>query len=149
MKITIAQLNPTIGDIEGNIIKIEDTLVKCKKDNSDLVIFPELFIVGYPPRDLLEKKWFIKKSQEAIIKLKNISKEYHDIGILVGTPFPSDNKTGRGLYSSALLIFRGKIIANQHKTLLPTYDVFDEARHLDVASEIDVISFKNETYNHH
>jgi NAD+ synthase (glutamine-hydrolysing) len=143
MKFTLAQLNPTIGDIQGNLKKIEDTLIQCKKESSDLVIFPELFIVGYPPRDLLEKKWFIKNSQEAINNLKKISAEYNNIGILIGVPFPS-NKTGRGLYNSALLIFKGEIIGIQNKSLLPTYDVFDEARYFDVSSKIDVIQFKDE-----
>ena len=146
MKLTIAQLNPTIGDIKGNFKKIENTLIQCKKDSSDLVIFPELFIVGYPPRDLLEKKWFIKNTQEAVIELTNISMKYSNIGILIGAPYPTKKNLirGEGVYNSALLIFRGKIIGIQNKSLLPTYDVFDEARYFNVAPKIDVIPFKNE-----
>ena len=146
MKITLAQLNPTIGDIEGNLKKIKDTLVLCKKDFSDLVIFPELFIVGYPPRDLLEKKWFIKNTQEAINELTKVSIKYSNLGILIGAPYSTKKNTmrGAGLYNSALLIFRGKIIGIQKKSLLPTYDVFDEARYFNIATKIDVIPFKNE-----
>ncbi len=145
MKITIAQLNPTIGDIEGNLKKIEDTLFRCKNDSSDLVIFSELFIVGYPPRDLLEKKWFINDTQEAINKLKKISIKYSNLGILIGTPYTTKNTIIESkLYNSALLIYQGKIIGIQHKSLLPNYDVFDEVRYFNVANKIDVIPFKNE-----
>jgi NAD+ synthase (glutamine-hydrolysing) len=145
MIVTIAQLNPIIGDIKGNLKKIVDTLSRCKHDSPDLVIFPELFIVGYPPRDLLERKWFIKNTQQAIRKLISISAENPQTGILVGAPQPTKKQTGRGLYNSALLIYQGKILIGQNKTLLPTYDVFDEARYFDVATEIQVLPFKDKT----
>lgn len=143
MKITIAQLNPIIGDIKGNLQKIIDTLSRCQYDSSDLVIFPELFIVGYPPRDLLERKWFIYNTQQAVKKLISISDEYPQTGILVGVPQPTKKQTGRGLYNSALLIYQGKILISQNKTLLPTYDVFDEARYFDVSTEVKVVPFKD------
>jgi NAD+ synthase (glutamine-hydrolysing) len=143
MIVTIAQLNPIIGDIKGNLKKIVDTLSQCKYDSPDLVIFPELFIVGYPPRDLLERKWFIKNTQQSVQKLISISAEYPQTGILVGAPQPTKKQTGRGLYNSALLIYQGKILISQKKTLLPTYDVFDEARYFDVATEIQVVPFKD------
>ena len=95
MIVTIAQLNPIIGDIKGNFNKIVDTLSQCKHDSPDLVIFPELFIVGYPPRDLLERKWFIKNTQQSIQKLISISAEYPQTGILVGAPQPTKKQTGR------------------------------------------------------
>ena len=66
MKATLAQLNPTIGDIEGNLAKIEKALSLAQADSPDLVIFPELFLVGYPPRDLLERSFFIERSQQAV-----------------------------------------------------------------------------------
>ncbi len=144
MRLTLAQLNPTIGAFKQNLKKIEDTLYKTREESSDLVIFPELFITGYPPRDLLEKKWFIKNTKKSITNITKLSINYHDIGILIGAPYPNNRKIGRGLYNSALLIFNGKIIANQNKSLLPTYDVFDESRYFDVASKIDIIPFKNE-----
>jgi NAD+ synthase (glutamine-hydrolysing) len=144
MKITIAQLNPIIGDIKGNLKKITDVLSKSKLDTSDLVIFPELFVVGYPPRDLLERSWFIKNIQNAILEITRISQGYPQIGILLGSPLPNTKKTGRGLNNSALLISKGKILIKQNKTLLPTYDVFDEARYFDMAAKIDVVPFKDE-----
>lgn len=145
MKITIAQLNPLIGDIDGNLAKIMKTLNQSTKDSSDLLIFPELFLVGYPPRDLLERKWFIKKAHRALNELAKISIGYPQTGILLGAPLSTGKNTGRGLFNSALLIYQGQILAKQHKSLLPTYDVFDEERYFDPAPEIRPISFKNET----
>ena len=73
MKVSIAQLNPIVGDIDGNRSKIIDTLSQCSQTSSDLVIFPELFLVGYPPKDLLERPWFIDKARQAIQELMHIS----------------------------------------------------------------------------
>ncbi|NLG33619.1 MAG: NAD+ synthase [Syntrophomonadaceae bacterium] len=142
MRVTLAQINPTIGDIEGNLLKINNVLETSTRVNSDLVVFPELSLVGYPPRDLLERSWFIAKSKQAIDKLANISTYYPNTGILVGAPTAND-EIGKGLYNSALLIYRGKIIISQSKSLLPTYDVFDEARYFDSAKETQVIHFKD------
>lgn len=144
MKVTIAQLNPVVGDIKGNLQKITDVLSKQSQDHSDLVVFPELFLTGYPPRDLLEKPWFIKKTQQAIDELTKTSASYAETGILVGAVLPTGKTSHRGLYNSALLIYQGKIIAVQHKSLLPTYDVFDESRYFEPSSEINVVPFKNE-----
>jgi NAD+ synthase (glutamine-hydrolysing) len=144
MKITLAQLDPFIGNVNGNVEKIVNMLDQCKKDIPDLVVFPELFLAGYPPRDLLEKPWFIQAIQKAITKVINVSTKYPHTGILVGAPTPSLKKTGRRLYNSALLIYQGTLIHTQHKSLLPTYDVFDEARYFDSASKINVVPFKDE-----
>lgn len=144
MRITVAQLNPVVGDINGNFKKMTGTLAQCQKDLPDLVVFPELFLVGYPPRDLLERQWFIKNVQETITEVVKISDEYPRTGIIFGAPLPTKKNTGRGLYNSCLLIYQGEIKLTQHKSLLPTYDVFDEARYFDRASEINVIKFKDE-----
>lgn len=141
MRIAIAQLNPVVGDIEGNLARIGDVL---SKNSSDLVIFPELFLVGYPPRDLLERSGFIDKVQEAVQRLVEISAEHPKTGILIGVPMPTKREVGRGLYNSAILIYQGEIPANQPKSLLPTYDVFDEARYFDSAPEVNPVSFKGE-----
>jgi NAD+ synthase (glutamine-hydrolysing) len=142
--VTVAQLNPVIGDVKGNLQKVINTLSQCYKDSPDLVIFPELFIVGYPPRDLLERSWFVDKVQYAIKKLTTISIDYPGMGILVGAPQPTKKKAGRGLFNSAILIYQGALLMSQHKSLLPTYDVFDETRYFDVATEIQVVPFKDE-----
>jgi len=141
MKVTIAQMNPTVGDIKGNMKKMEDVL---SKTSSDLIVFPELYITGYPPRDLLERREFIKKVQKANHEVTLLSKKYPERGILFGTVLPNKNEYGKGLYNSAVLVYNGKILIEEHKSLLPTYDVFDEARYFDPSSEISTVSFKNE-----
>jgi NAD+ synthase (glutamine-hydrolysing) len=144
MNIGMAQLNPTVGDVDGNVAKAAQALRKCARDAPDLVVFPELFLVGYPPRDLLERRWFIEKTQGTVQKLQEISKKHSETGILMGMPLPTGKNMGKGLYNSALLIHRGQIIFHQHKSLLPTYDVFDETRYFDPAPEIQTVPFKGE-----
>lgn len=141
MKITVAQLNPFVGDIEGNLSKLIQVL--NQKEATDLVVAPELFLVGYPPRDLLERSWFIEKTRQAVQKLQEISLHFPDTGLLVGIPSPA-TETGKKLYNSAILIYQGTVIFSQHKSLLPTYDVFDEARYFEPASEINIVDFKGE-----
>ncbi|RKY02074.1 MAG: NAD+ synthase [Spirochaetes bacterium] len=144
MKITIAQLDPTVGDIEGNLSLMSTAIEKASKDLSDLIVFSELFLTAYPPRDLLEFSWFIDKVNTGIDRILEISKSYPELGILIGTPTKSEMPHGRGLYNSAILLQNGKIIHKQHKSLLPTYDIFDEVRYFDPASEIEPVKFKGE-----
>lgn len=144
MKIAIAQLNSTIGDITGNLAKIEGALSRSKKDAPDLVVFPELFLPGYPPTDLLEHPAFIEKLSIGMQNLLTISKSYPGTGILCGTVTPSGRQVGRGLYNSAVLIYEGHTLMTQHKSLLPTYDVFNEMRYFDPAEEIYTKKFKDE-----
>jgi NAD+ synthase (glutamine-hydrolysing) len=143
MKLTLAQLNPTIGDIQGNLAKIEKTLSECSKDSPDLIIFPELFLVGYPPRDLLERPSFIARTQTAIERLLQISQNFRQGGIIVGAPQPNKQPTGKGIYNSALLIYQGELLFTHHKLLLPTYDVFDEPRYFEPGLQDSVVKFKD------
>ena len=143
MKATIAQLNPTVGDIEGNLQRLIEILSDLN-GKTDLLIFPELYIVGYPPQDLLERSWFINKVNQAINRLVEESSRYCDTGILVGAPLPTGREYGKGLANTAVLIYKGEKVFIQAKSLLPTYDVFDEARHFDPAPEVGVIRFKDE-----
>jgi NAD+ synthase (glutamine-hydrolysing) len=145
MKITLAQLNPTVGDIRGNLAKVTQTLSQSSKDSPDLVVFPELFLVGYPPRDLLERPSFIARTEEAIRELLEVSQKYPQTGIIVGAPQPGQLSTGKGLHNSALLIYQGQLLFTQHKSLLPTYDVFDEPRYFDPAANDPVVKFKDRT----
>ncbi len=142
MRITIAQLNPTVGDTIGNLTKIVNTLSQFSKQ-SDLIVFPELFLVGYPPRNLLEKNQFIEEAQLAVQKLMHVSTQYAQTGILLGVPTPTGNKVGKSLYNSALLVQNGKLLFKQNKSLLPTYDVFDETRYFEQAPDIQTISFND------
>jgi NAD+ synthase (glutamine-hydrolysing) len=144
MKITIAQLNPIIGDFKGNLKKIEDTMDKVKNDYPDLIIFSELFLTGYPPLDLLERNDFINKAEYTLQKLVTISKQHCETAILCGTIRTSEQNVGKKLFNSAVVIHNGKIVFQQNKSLLPTYDVFDEARYFNSATQIDIFSFKNE-----
>ena len=144
MKITVAQLNPLIGDIDGNLAKARDALARADRDTSDLVVFPELFLTGYPPRDLLHRPHFITRVQGALDGLVQTSRDYPETGIVMGAPTPAEQRTGHGLYNTALLIYRGEILLRQHKSLLPTYDVFDEARYFDAAQAISPVPFKGE-----
>lgn len=144
MKVTIAQLNPVVGDIKGNLDKLKNALAGSSKDGTDLIVFSELFLVGYPPKDLLERPWFINKVTAAINEVTRISEDYPETGILLGAPLPTAQNTGRALANTAVLIYRGKVLFTQQKSLLPTYDVFDEARHFEPAREIRVVTFKGE-----
>lgn len=143
MKVTLAQLNPVVGDVTGNLQKILD-LWPQYASNSDLIIFPELFLVGYPPRDLLEKPALMERVQLALQELVRASARYPASALLVGAPCPSGQDLGKPLHNSALLIFQGAIIFEQHKSLLPTYDVFDETRYFEPAATVQVCPFKGQ-----
>jgi NAD+ synthase (glutamine-hydrolysing) len=143
MKITLAQLNPLVGDVSGNLQKVVATLEQ-EHHASDLVVFSELFLVGYPPRDLLEKPALLAKVEEALEHLVALSARYPDTGVLVGAPQPTGRDTGKGLCNCAVLIHQGQVRLRQGKSLLPTYDVFDETRHFDPAGEVTVVPFKDE-----
>jgi NAD+ synthase (glutamine-hydrolysing) len=144
MKITLAQINPTVGDLSGNLQKIEDTLKVCPQD-SDLLIFSELVLTGYPPKDLLKNPWFIQKTGNAQEKLCELSKTYPTLGILLGLPTQQKTTNGQGLYNSAILIQNGETLFQQNKQFLPAYDVFDETRYFDSAQDQAVFPFKGET----
>lgn len=144
MKLTLAQLNPTVGDFEGNFNKLKSSVECANRDHSDLIVFSELYLCGYPPRDLLERPDFLAKVDEYIEKILTFSKSYPDLGMLLGTVTQSSLSWGKGLHNSGLLIENGLILFTQHKTLLPTYDVFDEARYFDPAETIDVFQYKGE-----
>jgi NAD+ synthase (glutamine-hydrolysing) len=143
MRITLAQLNPIVGDVSGNLAKAAAVLQEAGPA-SDLIIFPELFLVGYPPRDLLEKPAFIERVEHALLELMDRSRGHPDTGLLVGAPRSTGRSTGKGLYNSAVLIYRGEILFQQNKSLLPSYDVFDETRYFDPAAEVNPVAFQGE-----
>jgi len=145
MKIIACQINPLVGDTAGNASLVCDNVFRNASLTPDLVIFPELCIQGYPPRDLLEQHWFVQNSIEAIERICRFSTGFPDIGILLGTALPNTVPRGKGLSNSAVLIQNGKILFHQNKSLLPTYDVFDEQRYFDPARTVSVYKFKGET----
>ncbi len=126
----------------GNSKRIEEALRISSSQKPDLLAFPELFLTGYPPRDLLEKYWFRRKTEQAVKDIVRMSGKYADLGILIGAPV-RDPKSGR-LYNSALLIHNGTVVFTQHKSLLPTYDVFDETRYFQPAAKVRAFKFKDE-----
>ncbi len=139
MRIAIAQLNPTVGDFFGNLAKIEQALESSAVASPELMVLPELFLTGYPPQDLLERDWFIDAAEHALDRLEGISARYPRTAILVGTIRRTGTIIGKGLHNSAVLVRSGTVQATVHKTLLPTYDVFDEARYFDPAVSSEVI----------
>ena len=124
MKIAIAQVNPIIGDIAANVCKVREFMARGAEAGADIVCFPELTVIGYPPKDLLLKPSFIADNLQAVSALE---KDIGDVAAVIGY-VDRDSETG-ALYNAAAMIQHGKIVAVKFKTLLPTYDVFDEARY--------------------
>lgn len=138
MKIFLAQQNYQIGNFEKNTEKIIIAIQEAKKQGGNLIVFSELAICGYPPRDFLYFKDFINKCLESIDKIK----QYADgIAVLVGAPSINEIATGKDLYNSAYLLFNKEIEAVVNKTCLPTYDIFDEDRYFEPATSWQVISY--------
>jgi NAD+ synthase (glutamine-hydrolysing) len=141
MKIAICQINTIVGDIENNKAKIIDGYKRGVVDKVDLVIFPELSLVGYPPLDLVEKKEFRQAVVKATTEIASITS---DVGLIFGSITEDDDKIGTDIHNSAILCYHGKVQFIQHKTLIPNYDVFDEMRYFDSAKEVQVHEFKCE-----
>ncbi len=135
VKVLLCQINPIVGDIEGNTKKIIE-IIKSHRD-AKILIFPELAICGYPPKDLLFQKDFIEETQKAIDK---IAKEVEDSYVIVGTPTKSHHVSK--LFNSAIIFHRGKIREIIHKTLLPSYDVFDENRYFIPSPAREVVTIE-------
>ncbi len=139
MKIALAQLNYHVGNFEGNVSKIKSSIQSAKDAGADLVVFAELAVCGYPPRDFLEFADFIDKCQRAV---NDIALKCKGIAAIVGTPTINPDYEGKDLYNSACLLFDGAVRHVRHKTLLPNYDVFDEYRYFEPNKKWDVIDFK-------
>ena len=141
MKIALCQVNTIVGNIEYNKSRIIDGYKKAVNDAADLVIFPELSLIGYPPLDLVEKKEFRQASLKALAEIADQSGE---VGLLFGTITEDDDNIGTDIHNSAVLCYNGKVQFIQHKSLIPNYDVFDEMRYFDPAKSIYVHEFKGE-----
>lgn len=140
MKTAIAQLNFTVGNLDYNTKKIIDCIITAESDNAELIIFSELAICGYSPLDLLEHKNFIIKCS---LKLDEICKHTKNIAVIIGIPTINANTKGKNLYNSAAFLYDGKVQKLIHKTLLPSYDVFDENRYFEPNDTFEIIEFKN------
>ncbi len=139
MRITIAQINTTVGDMTGNAAKITDCIAKAKILGSDMIIFPELCVTGYPPEDLLLKEHFVDDNLKALTKIKNATE---GIIAVVGYVDKDDKKK---FYNSAAILKDKKIIHSYHKKALPNYSVFDEKRYFTSSQENCVFYLARET----
>ncbi len=139
MKICIAQQNYHIGNFEQNTDKMLCAIEEAKKLGADIILFSEMSVCGYPARDFVEFNDFINKCYESIDKIKAAA---DTIGVLIGSPARNPNKKGKDLYNAAFFLYEQKIVAEIHKTLLPTYDVFDENRYFESADDWKVVPFK-------
>ncbi len=139
MKVALAQLNFHIGFFEQNEQKIIHTIDKARAQQADLVIFSELAVCGYPPKDLLERKDFVEKIYASLDRIREATK---DIAIIIGAPALNPKRKGKNLFNSAYFIYNQQIEQVEHKTLLPTYDVFDEYRYFQPNKKFHIVEFK-------
>lgn len=139
MKIALVQFNPTVGDVTGNAARILGAVARAKEAGAELVIFPELALVGYPPRDLLYRQEMLQAVEQVL--REEVAPASREIGIILGAPVEEDGR----LYNAALLFAGGAMAGRQDKTLLPSYDVFDETRYFKPAAARRPVVFGNET----
>jgi NAD+ synthase (glutamine-hydrolysing) len=139
MNISVAQINYHIGNFEKNKSLINNAIEKAKAAKSDLVIFSELSVPGYPPLDLLDRADFIEKCSETV---RDIAGHCRGIAAIVGSPTINRNPEGKKLFNSALVLSEGNIIFSADKALLPTYDIFDEYRYFEPGKRFSVFEYK-------
>ncbi len=142
MKIALAQLNYIIGDFDHNFKIMAKAIDEAVANNTDLIIFGELAVCGYPPRDFLEFKDFIHRAEQVVLKLAQHAS--NNIAVVVGGPSINPEVEGKDLYNSAYFLENGKIKHVSHKALLPTYDIFDEYRYFEPAHEFKIVEFKGQ-----
>jgi NAD+ synthetase len=138
VKIALAQIDPTVGDFTGNLKKIVDFSRRAAESGARLTVFSELAICGYPPADLLEKPSFLARCQSAVDELRAATRDL-PTAVVAGVALPSDHEDGKPAFNAAVLIDRGKLRLEQHKRLLPFYDVFDEQRYFSPSGPQKVV----------
>ncbi len=140
MKLALAQINPIVGNLEYNYKLHTEYILKALKNGAEIIVFPELSLIGYPPKDLLEKPIFVEKYFEYEKKLKKFSED-KDLYIIFGG-IDKNKEKGKYLYNTAIVLYKGKIITKGYKILLPTYDVFDEIRYFERGKKPVTFNFK-------
>ena len=138
MKIALGQINPTVGDFSGNAIKIVEYSRRAQAAGAGMILFPELSICGYPPRDLVERPSFVAQNRDSA---ERIAGQTQGIAVVCGLVTPADSDTGKSVMNSAALLMDGKVAFLQSKMLLPTYDVFDEMRNFAPARKQELFPF--------
>jgi predicted amidohydrolase len=146
LKIALAQINTTVAALEENAAKIRHFGSRAAAQGADLVVFPELAVVGYPPRDFLESGEFKTKTARVTEDLvRGSSKWAPNAGVVLGTVTAKEEAGGKGLSNVAVLIREGRVLATHEKALLPGYDVFDEVRYFDPSSDSGPVSYYGKT----
>jgi len=138
VKLALGQINPTVGDFSGNAAKIIDFSRRAQSAGAGLILFPELSVCGYPPRDLVERPSFLARNREFV---ERIAAQTQGIAVICGLVTPADSDTGKSAMNSAALLQDGKVAFVQSKMLLPTYDVFDEMRNFAPAKSQSLFPF--------
>jgi NAD+ synthase/NAD+ synthase (glutamine-hydrolysing) len=140
VRIALGQINTTIGDFAGNSAKILSYSQRARELGAELILFPELSLCGYPPRDLVERPWFVERNREAA---ESIARQIEGIAVIVGLVTPANTSAGKAVLNSAALLRDGRIAFVQSKRLLPTYDVFDEMRNFAPADHQELFRLCN------
>jgi NAD+ synthase (glutamine-hydrolysing) len=138
VKIALGQINPTVGDFSGNAAKIVQFALQARSAGAGLILFPELAVCGYPPRDLVERPSFVARCRASV---ERIAADTQGIAVICGTVTPAEAESGKTVMNSAVLLRDGRVDLTQSKMLLPTYDVFDEMRNFAAAKSQQVFSF--------
>jgi NAD+ synthase (glutamine-hydrolysing) len=138
VKLALGQIDPTVGDFSGNAAKIIDFSRRAQSAGAGLILFPELSVCGYPPRDLVERPSFLARNREFV---ERIAAQTQGIAVICGLVTPADSETGKSAMNSAALLQDGKVAFVQSKMLLPTYDVFDEMRNFAPAKSQSLFPF--------
>jgi NAD+ synthase (glutamine-hydrolysing) len=138
VKLALGQINPTVGDFSGNAAKIIEFSRRAQGAGAGLILFPELSVCGYPPRDLVERPSFLARNRESV---ERIAAQTQGISVICGLVTPADSETGKSAMNSAALLQDGKVAFVQSKMLLPTYDVFDEMRNFAPAKSQSLFPF--------
>ena len=144
MKILLAQLNLVVGAIEENAARIRETIMRGREEGAELVLFPELTLTSYPAEDLLEYAAFVKRNEQALEELASATDEH--TAALVGYVASNQLPEGKGLFNGAALLGNGRVISRHFKTLLPTYDVFDEGRWFDPAPQLELAEWHGKRF---
>src|SRR6202451_2135742 len=138
VKIALGQINPTVGDFSGNAAKIIEFSQRAQAGGAELILFPELSVCGYPPRDLVERSSFVARNRETA---EQIAAATRGIAVICGLVTPAESETGKSVMNSAALLQDGRVAFLQSKMLLPTYDVFDEMRNFAPARSQTLFPF--------
>jgi NAD+ synthase (glutamine-hydrolysing) len=141
VRIALGQINTIVGDFSGNSEKIIEYARRARSGGLDLILFPELSVCGYPPRDLVERPWFVERNRLAV---ETIARETQGIAVICGLVTPAHSATGKSVLNSAALLRDGKIAFVQSKRLLPSYDVFDEMRNFAPADRQQLFPFEGQ-----